>query len=402
MGRFKEVTALQLRPGTPIRKWLIFISALIISAGSIIYSNTLVNQIDERERQQIERYASTLEYLANENDNPNVFLLLDEIVLSNTTIPVILTDAEENPIESRNLPEADREQDSTRKTRYLRRVLEEMRQEHEPIQITEQVSDEVYGKKYIFYKNSKLLSQLAYYPYVQLTIIAVFVVVAFLIFNDSRISEQNRVWVGLAKETAHQLGTPLSSLMAWSEYFKSTYPDQVEILKEFDKDVKSLETITERFSNIGSVPKLTMENVTTTVEEIVSYLSTRLSTKIKLTIDAFPKNEIYANLNKSLFAWVIENLLKNAADAMGGKGAIDIRIMKIYEGIAIDVSDTGKGMSKSKTSQIFRPGFTTKKRGWGLGLALAKRIIENYHQGKIFVKSSEINVGTTFRILLND
>lgn len=397
MGRFKEVTALQLRPGTPIRKWLIFAFALIISAGSIIYTNMLVKQIDERERKQIERYASALEYLAND---PNVILLLQDIVLSNTTIPVILTDNNENPTEYRNLPIADKETDPVKRTRYLQKVLDEMKGEHEPIQITQQESDVVIGK--IFYKNSILLSQLSYYPYVQLTIIAVFVLVAFLLFNDSRVSEQNRVWVGLAKETAHQLGTPLSSLMAWSEYFKSTYPDQMEILKEFDKDVKSLETITERFSNIGSTPKLNKENVTHTISEIVSYLGTRLSTKIKLTVQAFPNDNIHADLNKSLFAWVIENLLKNAADAMGGRGSIDIRILKVNEGIAIDISDTGKGMSKSKMSQIFRPGFTTKKRGWGLGLALAKRIIENYHQGKIYVKSSEINVGTTFRILLND
>ncbi|MCP4459313.1 MAG: HAMP domain-containing histidine kinase, partial [Cytophagales bacterium] len=348
----------------------------------------LVRQIKVRERNQIERYAHTLEYLANENENPNIILLLDEIVLSNTTIPVILTDENENPGQYRNLPRADSETDVDKRQTYLRRVLEEMRGEHEPLEITLQVSDEVFGKKFIFYKNSILLSQLAYYPYVQLTIIAVFILVAFSLFNYSRTAEQNRLWVGLAKETAHQLGTPLSSLMAWSEFFKITYPDQIEVLKEFDKDVKSLEIIAERFSNIGSVPKLTKENVTRVVEENVSYLSTRLSTKIKLSVRAFPNNEITADLNKSLFAWVIENLSKNAADAMSGKGAIDIKIMKINDGVAIDISDTGKGMAKSKMHQIFKPGFTTKKRGWGLGLALTKRIIENYHQGKIFVKSS--------------
>lgn len=402
MRRLKEVTFLQLKPENPARKWLVFGFAFLIGSGSIIYTNMLVNQIDDRERSQIERYAHTLEHLANENDNPNVFLLLDEIVLSNTTIPVILTDEKENPIEYRNLPTVDQEIDSERKLSYLKRILEEMREEHEPIQITLQVSDEVYARQYIFYKNSSLLSQLAYYPYVQLTIIAVFVAVAFMLFNYSRTSEQNRVWIGLAKETAHQLGTPLSSLMAWSEYFKTTYPDQIEVLKEFDKDVKSLETITERFSNIGSQPQLKNQNLTNMVEEIVSYLSTRLSTKIRLSVESFPHKDITANLNKPLFAWVIENLLKNAADAMGGKGSVKIKIMKINEGVAIDVSDTGKGMSKSKTYQVFKPGFTTKKRGWGLGLALAKRIIENYHQGKIFVKSSEINKGTTFRILLYD
>ncbi len=402
MGRFNEVTALQLRPGNPVIKWLVYAFALIISAGSIIYTNMLVQQIKERERNQIERYAHTLEYLANENENPNVILLLDEIVFTNTTIPVILTDEGENPTEYRNLPKADNEVDPDRKQQYLREVLVEMRRVHEPLEITLQVSDEVYARQYIFYKNSLLLSQLAYYPYVQLTIIAVFVAVAFLLFNYSRSSEQNRVWVGLAKETAHQLGTPLSSLMAWSEYFKTTFPDHIEILSEFDKDVKSLETITERFSNIGSVPKLTNENVPSTVEEVVSYLSTRLSTKIKLSVEAFPTREINTELNKSLFAWVIENLLKNAADAMGGKGAISIKVMKVLEGVAIDVTDTGKGMTKSKIHHVFKPGFTTKKRGWGLGLALAKRIIENYHRGKIFVKSSEINRGTTFRIFLYD
>ena len=401
MGKFKEVTALQFRPGTPIRKWLIFVFALIISAGSIIYTDMLVNQIDERERQQIELYAHTLEYIANENDNPN-FILLDEIILSNATVPVILTDENEKPKQYRNLPKADSETNLDKRQAYLKRVLEKMRLEHEPIQITLQVSDEVFGKKYIFYRNSVLLTQLAYYPYVQLTIIAVFVLVAFLLFNDSRASEQNRVWVGLAKETAHQLGTPLSSLMAWSEYFKSTYPDQLESLREFDKDVKSLEIITERFSNIGSIPKLGPENLTHTIRETVSYVGIRLSSKIKISVEAFPNGNIQADLNKPLFAWVIENLLKNAADAMGGKGSIKINIIKINEGMAIDVSDTGKGMSKSKMSQIFRPGFTTKRRGWGLGLALTKRIIENYHGGKIYVKSSEINVGTTFRILLND
>lgn len=393
---------MQLRPGHPGRKWLIFAVALIISSGSVIYTDTLVKQIEERERQQIELYAHTLEYLANVNDDPNFILLLDEIVFSNTTIPVILTDEFENPEQYRNLSEADKLTDPKRRRDYLQSVIEEMRAEHERIEITLQVSDEVYGRKYIFYKNSVLLAQLAYYPYVQLSIIAVFVIGIFLLFNYSRTAEQNRVWVGLAKETAHQLGTPLSSLMAWSEYFKTTFPEQADIFKELDKDIKSLETITERFSNIGSVPQLKQENVSATIEEIVSYLSVRLSTKIQLTVEAFPNRNITAMLNKPLFAWVIENLLKNAADAMEGKGTITIKIMKVSEGVAIDVTDTGKGLSKLASRQIFRAGFTTKKRGWGLGLTLAKRIIENYHRGKIYVKHSELNVGTTFRILLLD
>jgi signal transduction histidine kinase len=393
---------MQLRPGHPGRKWLIFIIALVISSGSVIYTNRLVKEIEERERLQIQLYGRMLEYLNNDSDDPNFFLILDELVTSNTTIPVILTDENENPEQYRNLPKADAEKSNKTRREYLQRKIEEMREQHEPIEITLRVSDEVYGHKYIFYENSALLSQLAYYPYVQLSIIAVFVVIVFFLFNYSRTSEQNRVWVGLAKETAHQLGTPLSSLMAWSEYFKAKYPDQQEVLLELDKDIKSLEIITERFSNIGSIPQLKPENVVETVEEIVSYLSVRLSTKIQLTVESFPNRKIYAKLNKSLFAWVMENLLKNSADAMGGMGSITIKIMKVSEGITIDVTDTGKGLSKTAVHQIFRAGFTTKKRGWGLGLTLAKRIIENYHNGRIYVKRSEQNVGTTFRILLND
>ncbi len=393
---------MQLRPGQSARNWIIIGAALIISAGSIFYTNMLVNQIDDRERQQIELYARTLEYLANENEDPNFILLLDEIVLSNATIPVILTDENENLVDYKNLPRADGETDPKKRREYLKSVISEMREQHEPIEIQLNFPGGVTARQYIFYENSLLLSQLVYYPYVQLSIIAVFVLVIFVIFNYSRSAEQNRVWVGLAKETAHQLGTPLSSLMAWSEYFKSTYPDQQDIMLEFDKDIKSLEKITERFSSIGSVPQLSDENVRNIVDEIVSYLSVRLSTKIQVTVESFPNDDIQAKMNKSLFAWVMENLLKNAADAMSGKGSITVKIMKVNEAVAIDVSDTGKGLSKSQVRQIFRAGFTTKKRGWGLGLTLAKRIIENYHKGKIYVKKSEQNVGTTFRIILQE
>ncbi len=393
---------MQLRPGHPGRKWLIFAIALIISVGSIIYTDALVKEIEERERLQIQLYGRMLEYLNNDSEDPNFFLILDELVTSNTTIPVILTDENEYPEQYRNLPKADEEEHPKARRAYLQRMIEEMRAQHAPIEITLRVSNEVYGRKFIFYKNSALLSQLVFYPYVQLSIITVFVIVVFFLFNYSRAAEQNRVWVGLAKETAHQLGTPLSSLMAWSEYFKSTFPDQVDIFKELDKDIRSLETITERFSSIGSVPQLKQENVSATIEEIVAYLAVRLSTKIQLSVEAFPNRTITAQINKALFAWVIENLLKNAADAMEGKGAISIKIMKVSEGVAIDVTDTGKGLSKTAARQIFRAGFTTKKRGWGLGLTLAKRIIENYHRGKIFVKETGQNAGTTFRILLND
>jgi len=400
MVKTRETAFMPLKPGHHARKWIILVIALIISIGSIIYTNTLVYQIDARECKQIELYASTLEYLANENENPNFMLLLEEIVLSNSTIPVVLTDANENPEDYRNLAHADNIDDTAARKAYLKSTIQEMKAQHSPIVITLKASGEIYGRKYIFYRNSSLLSQLAYYPYIQLSIIAVFGVTLFLLFNYSRTAEQNRVWVGLAKETAHQLGTPLSALMAWSEYFKSTYPEQYDVMLEFDKDVKSLETITERFSNIGSTPRLVEEDVFNLVNEVAFYLDTRLSSKIHVEVEAFPNKDIYAMLNRALFAWVIENLVKNAADALEGRGNIQIKVMKVNEGVSVDVTDNGKGLSKLASTQIFRPGFTTKKRGWGLGLALAKRIVENYHGGKIFVKKTEPGMGTTFRVLL--
>lgn len=377
--------------------------AIVISFGSIIYTNSLVEQVRERESRQIDIYASSLEFLANENQNTNFILIFDEIVKANHTIPVILTDQSGNPEDYKNLSKADGIDDSKRRKSFLLEEIERMKAQHEPIQVTLIDNQKnVYGQKLIYYKNSFLLSQLRFYPYIQLLVIAVFGLITFMVFNYLRRAEQNRVWVGLAKETAHQLGTPLSSLMAWSEYFKGIYPEQMETLLELDKDVDRLKVITDRFSSIGSEPQLKERNIVETIEEIISYLKIRLSTKVDMTVSAFPNRDISVKINDSLFAWVIENLCKNAVDAMGGKGSIVISILRANEGrIAIDISDTGKGIPKSKMKYVFRAGYTSKKRGWGLGLTLAKRIIEQYHQGKIFVKSSETNKGTTFRIYLN-
>ena len=244
--------------------------------------------------------------------------------------------------------------------------------------------------------------QLQYYPYVQLSVIAVFFALSYLAFSYSRTAEQNRVWVGLAKETAHQLGTPLSSLMAWLEFLKADPElENMEITREIGKDIKKLEMITSRFSSIGSVPVLQDENIFEAIQSSVNYLQTRISTKVKFRLHQ-ETSAIRAEINKPLFDWVIENICKNAVDAMSGVGRIDIYVKESPEGkVMIDISDSGKGIPKNLIAQIFQPGFTTKKRGWGLGLTLAKRIIENYHQGKIFIKSSEENTGTTFRILLN-
>lgn len=381
-------------------KWFILGAAILISIGSIWYTNNLVDQIRERERRQIDIYASSLEFLAGESENTNFILILDEIVKANSTIPVILTSEDGVPEFYRNVSQAD-QLDEEERSKFLLKEVQRMKSQREPILVTLSDRNTVYGYKYIYYENSFLLSQLQYYPYIQLSVIAVFGVITFMILNYLKRSEQNLVWVGLAKETAHQLGTPLSSLMAWSEYFKGLYPDQMETLLEFDKDVDRLRTITDRFSSIGSEPQLEERNITETIEEIVSYLEKRLPSKINITITSFPNRNILGWINTSLFAWVIENLCKNAADAMDGNGDITIQILVANEGqIAIDVKDSGKGIPKSKMNDVFRPGFTTKKRGWGLGLTLVKRIVEQYHEGKIFVKESDLNRGTTFRIYL--
>ncbi|MEO9483488.1 MAG: ATP-binding protein [Ekhidna sp.] len=401
--KFREATGNTLAPLRPHLKWIVVGFAILISFGSILYTNSLVAKIRDREERQIEIYASSLEFLANESENVNFFLILDQIVSANHSIPVILTDENEKPEDYRNLSKADKISEKKEREAFLRKEIEAMKEAHPPIEVTlKDDQDNIYGYKYIFHKNSFLLSQLRYYPYVQLSIIGLFSIITFLILNYMRRVEQDHVWVGLAKETAHQLGTPLSSLMAWSEYFKGLYKDQQEVLVEFDKDVDRLKVITDRFSSIGSEPQLVLFNIADLVDEIVVYLQKRLSTKIAMTVTTFPNREIEARINESLFAWVIENLCKNAADAMEGKGSININILRVSEGqVAIDITDTGKGIPKAKIKNVFRPGYTTKKRGWGLGLTLANRIIEQYHQGKIFVKQSEINKGTTFRIYLN-
>lgn len=402
MSKYRQEPTISLYSERSNFKWVVLGISVIISAGSVIYTNQLVEKIRDRERKQIDLYARALEYLANEQDAPNLNFIFEEIIQANNTIPVILTDADGRPEDYRNIPAADRITDDEERNEYLISEIHGMQEEREPIIISlRDEQDQVYSFRYIYYRNSMLLVQLRYYPYIQLSIIAIFGLITFSIFNYSRTAEQNRVWVGLAKETAHQLGTPLSSLMAWVEYFKESFPDQQEIFIELQKDVDRLGMITERFSNIGSVPQMQEENVYDVVEEVSRYLEKRISKKVHLTMEVFPSRDLAGYLNRPLFAWVVENIVKNAVDAMEGKGYIHIKILKVNEGkVAVDISDTGKGIHKSKIGQVFKPGYTTKRRGWGLGLALAKRIIENYHGGKIFVKSSELNEGTTFRILL--
>lgn len=385
-------------------KWVVLVISVIISFGSIIYTSQLVDKIRDRERKQIDLYAKTLEYITNAAEPPeDLIFILEEIIEANHTIPVIVTDEYGRPEHYRNVPKADAINDEKRKDAFLLKEIDRMQNERDPIMVTmiDPFSHQIYGYKTIYYRNSVLLTQLKYYPYVQLSIIGIFVLVVFAVFNYSRSAEQNRVWVGLAKETAHQLGTPLSSLIAWVEYFNDSFPEHRDVFAELQKDVDRLEMITERFSNIGSVPQMQEENAVFVIREVVHYLETRISRRVRVSLEVFPNEDILCWINKSLFAWVIENIIKNAVDSMKGQGDIRIKIMKVNEGqVAVDISDTGKGIPKSQINQIFKPGFTTKQRGWGLGLALTKRIVENYHGGRIFVKHSEMNKGTTFRILL--
>jgi signal transduction histidine kinase len=382
-------------------KWVILVVAVLISAASIYYTDVLVSRLKDREQRLIELYAKTQEYIANETNWDNLNFLFQEIIVENNTIPVIWTDGADRPIDFRNL-NIDPEWDEAQKNEILRKELSIMKAEHDPILITFRNNEgEVFDYQYLYYKNSFLLSQLKYYPYVQLSIIAIFGFLAYLAFNYSRTAEQNRVWVGLAKETAHQLGTPLSSLMAWLEYFKHD-PDlkDKDLLLELEKDIQRLEMITARFSSIGSVPKLSQEEMAPAVQATINYLQRRISSKVRISVSAEPK-DLRAKVNRPLFDWVVENLCKNAVDAMAGSGSIDIRIkMGANQEVLLDFTDTGKGIPKSKVKQVFKPGYTTKTRGWGLGLTLVKRIIENYHQGRIFVKQTETDKGTTFRIIL--
>lgn len=314
-----------------------------------------------------------------------------EIVINSASVPVIITDStKRNVIEFGNIP-PDKIMDPV----YLDKAISRMEQDNHVIEI-DLVNQ---GKSYIFYQSSYLLLQLKYYPLVQLAIIALFLIIGYLMFSTARRSEQNQVWVGLAKETAHQLGTPLSSMIAWMEILEMDGIKH-EAFKELNKDVTRLENITERFSKIGSVPKLENENIVEVIYNSIEYLKTRTSHKIIYEINPDPDHKIFAPINLHLFEWVIENITKNAVDAMGSSGNFTVDIFEENDHVIIDLTDTGKGIPKSKYKSIFNPGFTSKKRGWGLGLSLAERIIQNYHKGRIFVKSSSIDKGTTFRIIL--
>ncbi len=383
-------------------KWIILVVSTVISIGSIYYTNILVDQLKEREKNQVKLYARALEYTSNES-NENIFFVTEEILRKNTSIPTILVDGKGDFIAYNNI-DIDLAWSEVRKNEVLRREVNEMKSVFPPIEIIlkDVTTGEIFGKQYVYYKNSFLLTQLIAYPYIQLSVIAIFGFISYLAFNYSKVAEQNRVWVGLAKETAHQLGTPLSSLMAWIEVLRDDPEIKNKgIVDELDKDIRKLRVVTERFSSIGSTPALKDENVFGLINNVVGYLQPRVSSKINFEVYTLSET-IRAKVHAPLFEWVLENLCKNAVDAMGSTGTIAIKILRGSNSkVFIDISDTGKGIPKANITNVFKPGFTTKKRGWGLGLALAKRIIELYHEGRIFVKSSDENHGTTFRIELN-
>ncbi len=401
MARLPRIRIKALYQENANLKWIILAISVIISVSSIYYTNLLVNQLKERERNQVRLFAKALEYTSNDATS-NILFITEEIIYKNNSIPTMLVDDQGNIINYTNVT-MDPQWSSERKELELRKELAKMKAAFPaiPIVLRDPTTGEKFGQQFVYYRNSFLLTQLVAYPYIQLSVIAIFAFISYLAFNYSKEAEQNRVWVGLAKETAHQLGTPLSSLMAWIEVLRDDPQIRGKgIVEELEKDIIKLRIVTERFSSIGSTPTLKEENVHQLINNVVSYLQPRLSTKINFEVYALSES-IKAMVNAPLFEWVVENLCKNGVDAMGSSGTIAIKILRGSDRkVFVDISDTGKGMAKSLIPNVFRPGFTTKKRGWGLGLTLAKRIIEIYHRGKIFVKHSEENQGTTFRIVL--
>ncbi len=375
-------------------KIALVLAAMIIAVGSLVVSHSLTTDLEKQERSRMEVWAEAMRSLNQADANTDLNLVL-KVLNDNNTIPVIVLDSHGNVTDFRNLSlAASSKQDSLRLAADEGRRLLAL---HRNIRIF--LDEQHHDYIDVCYDESLMLKRLSWYPFVQLGVVLLFVVVAIFALLTSKRAEQNKVWVGLSKETAHQLGTPISSLIAWVEILKETYPDDA-LIPEMDKDVKRLQLIADRFSKIGSVPAPVATDLLTLLDHVVDYMDRRTSRKVKI-LTLFPPHQVIVDLNGSLFEWVIENLCKNAVDAMGGgQGTITLRVEESGDWVFLDVSDTGKGIRKRNINNVFRPGFTTKQRGWGLGLSLAKRIVEEYHHGRIYVKESEVGKGTTFRIEL--
>ena len=369
-------------------KYLFILIATLIAIVSVFVSDKLVKSLAQEERQKVEIWAEAQRMIATETNGSNMALIL-KILESNTTIPVLWCNEKDSVIAEKNIDLPEKDSDL-----FLKNKVRELKSKNPPILIDMQ--DGTF--QYLYYDDSIILKRLLIYPYAQLTVVFIFILIAFLALASTKKAEQNKVWVGLSKETAHQLGTPISSLIAWVEYLRTKEIDP-SLLGEMEKDVKRLEMIAERFAKIGSNPDPTPVNISNSIRTALNYMETRISAKVKIYTH-LPDNPVLVLMNDSLFAWVIENLTKNAVDAMEGQGEITFQVEERDKTVRIDITDSGKGIPKSKYKTVFNPGYTTKKRGWGLGLSLVKRIIESYHGGKIFVKNSEVGKGTTFRIEL--
>ena len=371
-------------------KIILVVAAVLIAVASLLVSHFLVNDLSKEERGKMEVWAQALHSLNEADEDADLTLVLS-VMEGNNTIPVIVLDKEGHVADYRNIEIEGKNAADT--AAYVERMGQRMKADNRYIKI--QIGDST-DYQLVCYDDSVMLKRLAAWPYVQLGIVLIFVVIALFALLSSKRAEQNKVWVGLSKETAHQLGTPISSLMAWTEMLKENYPND-ELLPEMDKDVKRLERIAERFSKIGSVPEPVESSMNEVLRHVIEYMNRRTSQKVQIE-SQMPDEDVIVKMNASLFEWVIENLCKNAVDAMEGTGTITLSLVKEEKYVIIEVRDTGKGIRKKDIKNVFTPGFTTKKRGWGLGLSLAKRIVEEYHRGRIFVKSSEIGKGTTFRI----
>ena len=367
-------------------KILLVLTAIVIAVASLVVSHLLVHDLVVEERSNVGVWAEAMRSLNEADENADMSLVL-KVIDSNRNIPVVVLDDAGHVQWVRNLGRHwETPEDSVR---YVARRAQRMKQSGNVIPVE---------SWQVCFDESLMLQRLTYYPYVQLGVVLIFVVVAIFALLSSKRAEQNKVWVGLSKETAHQLGTPISSLMAWVEVLRETYP-QDELIPEMDKDVRRLQRIAERFSKIGSLPEPKPENLNDVVDNVVQYISRRTSNKVRLDVD-LPDHPLIVSMSAPLFEWVVENLCKNAIDAMEGRGTITLTARNEADCFSVEVRDTGKGIPRQKFKDVFLPGFTTKSRGWGLGLSLAKRIVEKYHHGRIFVKSSELGRGTTFRIEL--
>jgi len=369
-------------------KTYLAIVALCIVTASLYYTNQLAHKLAEEETKKVEQLGFSIKTLATATSDEEI-TFAQTFVAQNITIPIIITDEQQQIVDHKNIDSAR----VTKMDRHLQKKMLEFKKMHPPI-----VADYGIGKSFIYYGESYLLTQLRYYPYVQLAIIFLFLAVVLIALSTAHRSLQNQVWVGLSKETAHQLGTPLSSLEAWLELLKESDCSE-EVVTEMQKDMERLKLVADRFSKVGSTPQMNEEDVLTRVRSMVEYMQRRAPKKVVFSLKA-NEDEVSMNVSGPLLDWVLENLMRNALDALDGVGTIDIKVVNHPHQVWIDICDSGKGIPKHQVRKIFRPGFTTKKRGWGLGLSLSKRIVEKYHHGSLFVKTSEVGKGTTFRIIL--